>query len=150
MVQDIESDIGPITVLVNNAAVFSSVSLLDMSDDEWDRVQAVNVKGALHCAASVVPFMKNRGGGAIINMASLAGKRSRTIFGQLGESTWAAYAVSKSSVGSLTFAMAYEWAPLGIRVNAVAPGPILTGYKDDEKNRKAAEVPVHRIGTPET
>lgn len=149
MIAEIETALGPVAVLINNAAVFSPAALLDITDGEWDAVQDVNVKGCVHTAQAVVPGMKERGGGAIVNVASLAGKRGRTIFCKPGESTWAAYAVSKAGVAALTFAMAYEWAPFHIRVNAVAPGPILTGYQDKAKIARTPEVPVGRIGTVE-
>lgn len=143
----IEADFGRTSVLVNNAAIFNSTALIDVTDEEWHRVQAVNVLGALHCATAVFPYMKERKTGSIVNIVSLAGKRGRSVFSQCGEPAWAVYAVSKATLAALTLSMAWEWAPHGIRVNGVAPGPILSGDEDEEKRKHTSEIPLERFGT---
>lgn len=143
-------EFGRIDVLVNNAAIFSSTCILDLTDEEIDRVWAVNLKGVLHCAQTVVPHMMSAGGGRVINIGSLAGKRGRTIYGSPGSATEAAYTVSKAAVMTLTKAMAWEWAPHNIYVNAVSPGNIYVGQYDDEtKERLETVIPVGHVGKPE-
>jgi 3-oxoacyl-[acyl-carrier protein] reductase len=149
MLSEVKDRFGGLDVLVNNAAIFSSTRLLELEDEEWDRVMSVNVKGVLHCSQESVRLMREGKGGRIVNLSSLAGKRGRTIFGKPGESTWAAYAVSKASIIALTKAMAFEWAPHRIHVNAVAPSFIDLGQAgEQEKTRISNTVPVGRVGWP--
>ena len=146
-VREVIDRLGDLHILVNNAAIFSSTPLLEIKQEEWDRLMAVNVRGMLNCAQAAVRHMMSSEGGRIVNLASLAGKRGRTIFGDPGESTWAAYAVSKASIIALTKAMAYEWAPHHIYVNAVAPGLIDVGQLEEgQKESMACRIPVGRVG----
>lgn len=146
-VREVIDRLGDLHILVNNAAIFNSTPLLEIKQEEWDRLMAVNVRGMLNCAQAAVRHMMNGQGGRIVNLASLAGKRGRTIFGDPGESTWAAYAVSKASIIALTKAMAYEWAPHNIYVNAVAPGLIDVGQLEEgQKESMASRIPVGRVG----
>ena len=146
-VTEVIERLGDLHILINNAAIFSSTSLLEIKQEEWDRVMAVNVRGMLNCGQAAARHMMSGEGGRIVNLASLAGKRGRTIFGSPGESTWAAYAVSKASVIALTKAMAYEWAPHHIYVNAVAPGLIdVDQLEEGQRKRLAPRIPVGRVG----
>ena len=106
--------LGGLDVLVNNAGIVLARSTLDTSEEEWDRVLAVNLKGAWLCARAAAPLMARRGGGSIVNVASNAGL--------VGFPNAAAYCASKGGLVHLTRAMALDLAPLGIRVNAVCPG----------------------------
>ena len=149
MFSEVKARFGQLDVLVNNAAIFSPTSLLDLLDEEWDRLMAVNVKGVLHCAQEAARLMMEDQGGRIVNLSSLAGKRGRTIFGNPGESTWAAYAVSKAAIIALTKAMAYEWAPRHIRVNAVAPSLVDVGrIAEKDKIRLSGRIPAGRLALP--
>lgn len=150
IVQDTIAHYSRLDILVNNAAVFSSTAILDLADDELEKVYAVNVKGTLHCCQAAVPHMVDQGGGRIVNIGSLAGQRGRTIYGSPGEPTQAAYASSKACIMALTKAMAYEWAPHSIYVNCVSPGNVYTGqYGADQKTILESVIPVGHVGTPD-
>ena len=112
-------DLGGIDVLVNNAGIEGAVApLADYPLADFDRVMAVNVRGPFLGTAAVVPAMRERGRGSIVNLASVAGLR--------GSSLISAYAISKHAVIGLTRSAARELAADGIRVNAVCPAPIET------------------------
>jgi NAD(P)-dependent dehydrogenase (short-subunit alcohol dehydrogenase family) len=111
---------GRVDVLVNNAGYIVLKPLADTSEEDWDRVQAVNVKSMfLHCRA-VLPVMERQGGGVIVNTASISG-----VVGLVNQ---AAYSASKGAVVMLTRQLAIECAPANVRVNAVAPGAIDTPF----------------------
>lgn len=110
---------GRIDVLVNNAGINpAQVELRDVTEAFWDKVMAVNVKGPLRMSTSVVPVMVEGDGGSIINVASIGAYRGSAGNGH--------YSASKSALVTLTQSMAAEWAPLGVRVNAISPGPFNT------------------------
>jgi NAD(P)-dependent dehydrogenase (short-subunit alcohol dehydrogenase family) len=110
---------GRCDVLVNNAGVTQdALPLAETSESFYDEIQAVNVKGPMHLAGLVAPRMGEAGGGAIVNIVSTAAIQP---VGYM-----AAYSASKAALRALTRVMAEEWAPLGVRVNAIAPGPFLT------------------------
>lgn len=116
MIDAILSVFSRIDVLFNNAGVVEIHNFLDITEDEWDTVMAVNAKGAFLCAQNVAKVMRDQHSGVIINRPSVACRK--------GMSHAAAYAASKSAVASLTWTMAYALAEYGIRVNAIAPGMI--------------------------
>lgn len=105
-------------ILINNAGITATGPALDQSRAEIDAVLDVNLKGAFHVARVVAAGMRDAGGGAIVNIASILGQR---VAGQV-----AAYAASKAGLVHLTRALALEWARHGIRVNALCPGYIET------------------------
>jgi NAD(P)-dependent dehydrogenase (short-subunit alcohol dehydrogenase family) len=109
---------GRLDALVNNAGVAVFKPILETADDEWDRVLAVNLTGPFLCIKAVAPFMREHGGGAIVNITSISGLRASTLR--------VAYGTSKAGLAHLTQQAAVELASLGIRVNAVAPGPVDT------------------------
>lgn len=111
---------GRVDALVHNAAVGPLGTVLDTSEEVWDRTHAVNLKGAYLCAKAVIPHMIERGGGAIVNVGSGAG---------WGKPKMAAYAASKGGLFALSAAMAYDHMHQRIRVNTVVPGGggIVTG-----------------------
>ncbi|RLK45613.1 SDR family NAD(P)-dependent oxidoreductase [Cupriavidus plantarum] len=113
---------GPIDILINNAGLVREGAALRHSEADWDLVIDTNLKGMFFVAQALAPGMRERGGGSIVNIASILGLR------QAGGVV--SYAVSKAGVVQLTQTLALEWARHGIRVNAIAPG-----YIDTELNR---------------
>ena len=136
---------GPIHVLVNNAAVVNDQAFAVMEGKTWASVISTNLTGTYHCCRAVVPSMMARGGGAIVNVVSIAGKRASP--GQTN------YAASKGGVMGLTTTLASELARHGIRVNAVMPGLLSTGMgaRLDHRvaERRRSEVPLGRFGEGE-
>ncbi len=118
MVEDTVRQLGGLDVLVCNAGVVSVAPVEGMAEDTWDLTMAVNVKGVFLACQAAIPLMKKRGGGAIINIASVAGKN--------GHPGLAHYCASKFAVVGFTNALAKELAPDGIRVNAICPGILRT------------------------
>ena len=116
-----------------------------ISEAEWDRLFAVNVRGIYHCVNAVLPAMLARQGGAIVTVSSM--------WGQVGASCEACYSATKGAVIALTKALAKELGPSGIRVNCVAPGVIETdmvaGLGPETLAELAAETPLGRNGTPD-
>jgi NAD(P)-dependent dehydrogenase (short-subunit alcohol dehydrogenase family) len=109
---------GRLDALINNAGVAVFKPILETADDEWDRVLAVNLTGPFLCIKAAAPLMREHGGGAIVNITSISGLRASTLR--------VAYGTSKAGLAHLTKQAAVELASLGIRVNAVAPGPVDT------------------------
>src|SRR4051812_18121612 len=109
---------GRLDVLVNNAGVGGNTPFLDMPFDEWEETLRINLTGAFLVAQSSAREMAKSGGGSIINITSTSGQR--------GGDGRAAYGASKAALAQLTEVMAVELAPLGIRVNNIAPGPVET------------------------
>ena len=142
MVDRAQSELGEIDILVNNAGTFSQVFFQDLSAAEWDRVLGVNLRGCFLCTRMVIPAMLERGAGAIINVASQ--------LGQIGGTEMVHYSASKAGVIGFTKALAREVSGRGVRVNAIAPGPILTEMMAQETeewaNQKLAELPINRFG----
>jgi len=115
---------GRCDVLVNNAGVTQVPGpMLETSGELFDQIYGVNVKGPMHLACQVAPRMAEQGGGAIVNVITMGALRPG---GYL-----ATYCSSKAALNALTRCMAEEWAPMGVRVNAVAPGPFNTEMLDD-------------------
>jgi len=138
---------GRIDVLVNVAGMFIKSPIEEVSEQDWDRVIAVNLKGTFLCSQATGREMIKQGGGSIVNFASVAAHTPQIFSG--------AYSPSKAGVALLTKVMAVEWAKYNIRVNAVSPGPIKTPMTDliynTEKLRKgrAKAIPLNRFGSPE-
>ncbi len=149
LVEHARSAFGRLDVLVNNAGVgHKRMPMTELSEDELDRVFAVNVKGIYHTANAVVPVMREQGSGVIINIASTGAVSPRPGL------TW--YNASKGAVTTLTKSMAIELAPDKIRVNALNPvagdTPLLPTFlgEDTPENREAfrATIPLGRLSTP--
>ena len=111
----IEGELGPLSILVNNAGIDIIKPFVDSTPDEWERIIAVNLMGLFHCCQAALDVMQPRGGGAIVNFASDAGR--------VGSSREAVYSASKGGVIAFTKTLAREVARYGIRVNCVSPGP---------------------------
>jgi glucose 1-dehydrogenase/3-oxoacyl-[acyl-carrier protein] reductase len=115
---------GSLSHLVNNAGLITMTGLMDLTEDEWDLVLDVNLKGMFLVTQVVAPSIAASGGGAIVNMSTIESE----IVAASGPHCQPHYNASKGGVKMLTKAVAHELAPMGIRVNAVAPGPINTGF----------------------
>jgi len=139
--------LGGIDILVNGAGTTVRRMIPEMGPDDWDRVIAVNLTGAFNGIHAVLPDMRRRGGGAIVNVASIAGQRIS--FGGTAN-----YTASKAGLLGLTRHAAYELAPEGIRVNAVCPGPTATAFggaipSEEAKAVRAQKIPLGRMCEPE-
>jgi NAD(P)-dependent dehydrogenase (short-subunit alcohol dehydrogenase family) len=140
---------GGVDILVNNAGVDVGKPLLDTTEDEWDWILDTNLKGHWLCAVAVVPRMIERGGGSIINTASVLAISSLPNSG--------VYSASKAGILGLTRSMAIEWGPLGVRINCILPGSTDTdmmwfGLRPDEipaeRKRVDEATPLGRVADP--
>src|SRR4051794_2181883 len=109
---------GRLDALVNNAGIAVFAPLLETSNEDWNRVLAVNLTGPFLCTKAAAPLMREHGGGAVVNITSISAVRASTLR--------SAYGTSKAGLAHLTKQLAVELASLGIRVNGVAPGPVET------------------------
>lgn len=138
------SQIGGVDILVNNAGICYYGLMSQMTGQQWSRIFDVNVKGIFHCINAAMPSFLEKHRGCVINVSSM--------WGRTGASCEAAYSASKGAVIALTKALAKELGPSGIRVNAVAPGVILTdmckSVSADILAELAEEAPLGRNGTP--
>jgi 3-oxoacyl-[acyl-carrier protein] reductase len=142
VVADVVAEFGKLDILVNNAGIaIGSSAFLENGDDVWKATLGVNVYGVLNCCRAVLPQMQDQGSGAIVNVSSLAGLRHIP-------TTPTPYTTSKFAVVGITKSIAEEFAPSGIRCNAVCPGSVATQMQDkamelmgaeDEASRAAAE-----------
>jgi 3-oxoacyl-[acyl-carrier protein] reductase len=145
VLQVVEERVGPITILVNNAGITRDNLLLRMSEEEWDQVLAVNLKGAFNTTKSVARGMMKRRQGVIVNIAS--------VIGRMGNAGQANYAASKAGLIGLTKSVAREFANRGIRCNAIAPGFIQTEMtaklKPEVIEGLKSQIPLGTLGNPE-
>jgi NAD(P)-dependent dehydrogenase (short-subunit alcohol dehydrogenase family) len=139
---------GGVDILINNAGRTFPKPFADITDDDWDSLQADNVKGMFIHAREVLPLMIQRGGGTIVNVSSISSV--------VGMANLVAYCTSKGAVNQFTKSLAVELAPHNIRVNAVAPGiidtPILDKFVADGRKvlqEEGAKQPLGRVGQPE-
>lgn len=137
---EVAARFGGLDVLVANAGIIAAAPVAAMDEAVWDRIFAVNVKGVFLCARAAIPLLIGRGGGRIVNIASVAGKTGR---GGLS-----AYCASKSAVISFTQSLAEELGPMNVAVNALCPGFIQTAMWTEVLNPVLAGmtgVPVERV-----
>jgi len=140
MIKEILKKFSTIDILINNAGICYLRPFDEISENEWDRVMAINLKGTFLCCQAVLPTMKEKNRGCIINLTSLAAKTGGMLVG-------AHYSASKAGVTSLTKSLAKYAAKYGINVNAVSPGFIDTEMTKDF-NYDVNTVPLGRLGTP--
>lgn len=145
MVRAVEKELGPVSLLVNNAGISHQALFQDTGDEVWERLLAVNLTGSRNTCMEVLPGMISEKRGCIVNISSMWGLR--------GASCEVGYAATKAAVVGLTRSLALEVAPSGIRVNAIAPGCIETdmvkGLGEETKAMLVEETPIGRLGTPE-
>ena len=146
VVDQIVGELGQLNILVNNAGIIRRTPALEYSEEDWDAVIQVNLKGLFFLSQTAARVMADQGGGKIINIASLLTFQGGILV--------PSYTASKSGVGGLTKALANEWAKLNINVNAIAPGYIATDNTaalraDPERNSAIlARIPAGKWGDP--
>lgn len=144
-VEDVIAQFGQIDILVNNAGITRDATLVKMTEEQFDAVIDVNLKGVFHFTQAVTPHMVERGYGKVINTSSVSG-----VYGNFGQTN---YAASKAAVVGMTKTWSKELARKGINVNAVAPGFTRTSMVDkmpaDVIKKMEATVPLARLGVPE-
>jgi NAD(P)-dependent dehydrogenase (short-subunit alcohol dehydrogenase family) len=139
-------EFGRIDVLINNAGIGKLGSVTELSEQEWDEVLAINLKGPFLCSRKIIPQMLQIGSGSIVNVASVTG-----IVASPGR---AAYCASKAGLIMLTKAMALDYAANGIRVNAICPGVIVTPMTESSlenpsvRKEKLDKTPMGKLGIP--
>jgi len=150
---EIISEHGRVDVLYNNAGVNSKGSVIDATEDDWDRSFAVNAKGTFLCSQAAAASMVATGGGSIINQGSVAAL--------VGIASFASYCAAKGAVVALTRSMSVDLAPRGVRVNAICPGTVYTPLMEPMLTARGggdlaaglaltvAKYPIGRLGTPE-
>jgi 3-oxoacyl-[acyl-carrier protein] reductase len=145
LVAEVEERLGPIHGLVNNAGVMPQTPFLEITDEEWNEVLSTDLTGAFACTQAALPGMLERGAGSIVMISSR--------LGQIGFAGVAHYCAAKAALIALAKSLSREFGPAGIRVNAIAPGVVVTDMgaqvMDGEVGRRRmAELPLGRFGTP--
>lgn len=145
MIAFAHSNFGSISTLVNNAGIAEQIMFCDITEEKWDRMFAVDVKGVYNCIQAALPDMIHNKSGRIINISSM--------WGITGASCEVHYSAAKAAVIGMTKALAKELGPSGITVNAIAPGVISTemngNISEEIMSDLKEETPIGRIGTPE-
>lgn len=145
MIEKIISEFGRIDILVNNAGITRDKLILRMTEEDWDAVVNVNLKGTFNCTKAAIRHMSKQKSGKIVNIASVSG--------EMGNPGQANYSASKAGVIGFTKTIAREFAQRGINVNAIAPGYIETPMTDvlPEKVKEELKkmIPLERLGKPE-
>ena len=146
-VAEAERALGPVDILVNNAGILSNNKAVETTPEEWRRVLAVNLDAAFYLARRVLPGMKARRFGRIVNVCSLAMKSG-------GITAGTAYTASKGALAALTFSLAREFAPFGVTVNGIAPAYVKTPMVTEQLNEAQRQsllqqIPVGRFCEPE-
>jgi 3-oxoacyl-[acyl-carrier protein] reductase len=141
MVEAIEADLGPVEILVNNAGIVSAKPLAEISEADWDEMLAVNLKSAFLVTQRVLPGMRQRRWGRIINLSSMAA--------QTGGITGPHYAASKAGMVGLTHSYARHLFKEGITVNAISPALIETDMVTGDLKANPEIIPLGRFGAPE-
>ncbi|MCR1518866.1 SDR family oxidoreductase [Clostridioides difficile] len=138
-------EFGGLDVLVNNAGVSQDKLFTDITDEDWDNMMNINLKGSFYCSQVALKYMISEKKGNIINISS--------IWGISGVSCEVHYSITKAGIIGMTKALAKEVGPSNIRVNSIAPGVIntdmLSGYNEEDIDALVEETPLMRLGTPE-
>jgi len=137
---------GTVNILVNNAGILHSTKLEDITEEEWDRMMAINLKSVFFMSQKVLPFFKENGTGRIVNISSLAGRMG-------GYANGLGYSATKAGIIGLTYGLARRLAGFNVNVNAVAPGTtetdILKAFTPEKIQELRESVPIKRLGKPE-
>lgn len=145
MVEAILAQFGKVDILVNNAGIARDKLILRMTEEDWDAVLNINLKGTFNCTKAVVRHMSKQRSGKIVNIAS--------VVGEMGNAGQGNYAASKAGVIGFTKTIAREFAQRGINVNAIAPGyietPMTDALPDKAKEELKRLIPMDRLGKPE-
>ncbi len=145
-IKSVAEKFGHIDILVNNAGILHTTPIEDVTEEEWDRIMAINLKSVFFMTQQVIPYMKESGKGSILNISSLAGRMG-------GYANGLGYTASKAGIIGLTYGFANRLAKYDINVNAIAPGTTKTDILKDIPKDKLAElkssIPLGRFGKPE-
>lgn len=137
---------GTINILVNNAGILHSTPVEEITEEEWDRMMAINLKGVFFMSQKVLPYFKKNRGGKIVNISSLAGRMG-------GFANGVGYSASKAGIIGLTYGLARRLAGFNINVNAIAPGTtetdILKAITPEKIQQLRELIPLKRLGRPE-
>ena len=146
MLETIVARFGALDIVVNNAGILSSTPVWQITEEEWDRIMAINLKGAFFVSQLAFPYLKDRPQPRIINMASIAGRNG-------GYESSLAYAASKGGIIAMTYGLARHYAPYGITVNSICPGPtetpMIRQWSSEQLAGLLAKIPVGKICKPE-
>jgi 3-oxoacyl-[acyl-carrier protein] reductase len=144
MVKETHERYGRIDILIINAGIVQDALIIKMTEEQWDRVINVNLKGAFNCIKAVVDVMINQGSGVILNASSIVG-----VYGNIGQAN---YASAKAGLIGMTKTLAKELGRKGVRVNAVAPGfirtPMVGGVPEKVLDMVKEKTPLRRLGEP--
>jgi NAD(P)-dependent dehydrogenase (short-subunit alcohol dehydrogenase family) len=144
LMHHVVAEFGRVDVLINNAGINRDAMSHKMTEEQWDQVLSVNLKGTFLCAQAALTRMREHGWGRVVNTSSI---------GSLGNIGQANYAASKAGVIGLTRTLALEYAKYGITVNCIAPGPVMTrmlaGVPEAIREKIVARVPIGRIARPD-
>jgi meso-butanediol dehydrogenase / (S,S)-butanediol dehydrogenase / diacetyl reductase len=147
MVRTARQELGPVDVLINNAAKATDRDFLDLDEEQWEEDVSIALKGSFLCSKAVLPDMIQRGSGVILNVSSV------NALGYFGNE---AYSAAKAGILSLTRSLAVRYGPSGVRANAIAPGTLKTPAWEERRSRDpeifervAAWYPLGRVGEPE-
>lgn len=145
LVAEVHQEFGRIDILVNNAGITQDALMMRMTEEQWDNVININLKGAFNLIHAVTPIMMKQRSGNIINMSSVVG-----VSGNAGQAN---YAASKAGMIGLTKSIAKEMGSRGIRANTITPGFIITdmthALSEEIRKQWEAQIPIRRGGTPE-
>lgn len=145
MMKQVQAELGPVSILVNNAGITRDGLVMRLSEEDFDQVLATSLRGAFLCSRAVARGMMKAHSGVIINVSSVIGRR--------GNAGQANYAAAKAGLIGLTKSLARELGPRGVRVNAVAPGYVETDMTtvlpDELKQQILAKTPLGRLASPE-
>lgn len=140
----IEENFGGADVLLNNAGISGQSLFTDITAEQWRRMMGINLDSVFYCCKSALPYMISKKSGVIINISSM--------WGQTGASCEVHYSTAKAGIIGLTKALAKEVGPSGVRVNAIAPGVVMTdmmsSFSEEDVCQLKDETPLQKLGTP--
>lgn len=140
----IEENFGGADVLLNNAGISEQSLFTDITAEQWRRMMGINLDSVFYCCKSALPYMISKKSGVIINISSM--------WGQTGASCEVHYSTAKAGIIGLTKALAKEVGPSGVRVNAIAPGVVMTdmmsSFSEEDVCQLKDETPLQKLGTP--